>query len=48
MPDTKNLNKKRNQQEKNKAVKTLETVRPYDLKEIVLGKMFCCLYEKPQ
>lgn len=42
MPDTKNLNK-RNQQEKNKAVKTLETVRPYDLKEIVLGKMFCCL-----
>lgn len=42
MPDTKNLNK-RNQLEKNKAVKTHERVKPYDLKEIVLGKMFCCL-----
>lgn len=42
MPDTKNLNK-RNQLEKNKAVKTLERVKPCDLNEIVLGKMFCCL-----
>lgn len=42
MPDTKNQNK-RNQLEKKKAVKTVERVKPYDLKEIVLGKMFCCL-----
>lgn len=47
MPDTKNLNK-RNQHEKNKAVKTLETaVALWDLKEIVLGRCFV-VYEKPQ